>query len=474
MPWTKVGSLTPPTNTVTPVEPYVRPVDWLPLPAVNVGEQKVVGLYAVFPYDGANLVAVSCAGAYTVDWGDGTAPENYATGVQADHLYTYASLPAGTGTTRGYRQAIATITPQSGQTLTVVNLGRKHAQVTSTVPSTGWLDVCMAGASVTSLVLGTNTGQTALVNPGSLEQLEYKGPSAITNISYLFTNCYNLQSIKGAQFTANATVATGFINGCNALRTLADLNLSKITATTLFASNVTLQRIAGINLSTATSAVNMFNGCTALVEIADLNLAAATAAPSMFTGCTSLRTATSINMPIATSVSGMFSGCTNLTTVTGLTTANVTQFDNMFNNCLSLRVGPSFDTSRADSFSSVFSGCVALQRVPVYNLVKGIYFTNTFLNCKSLTEIPAWDMAAATADTTGFVSNCTSLSSVGITGLKVSISFSGCRLSSAALDALYTQLGTGTGKTITVTGNYGTTGDTPSIATAKGWTVTGS
>lgn len=24
-----------------------------------------------------------------------------------------------------------------------------------------------------------------------------------------------------------------------------------------------------------------------------------------------------------------------------------------------------------------------------------------------------------------------------------------------------------------VTGNYGTTGDTPSIATAKGWTVTG-
>lgn len=35
--------------------------------------------------------------------------------------------------------------------------------------------------------------------------------------------------------------------------------------------------------------------------------------------------------------------------------------------------------------------------------------------------------------------------------------------------------GTGTfvARTITVTGNYGVTSDTPSIATAKGWTVTG-
>jgi len=30
-----------------------------------------------------------------------------------------------------------------------------------------------------------------------------------------------------------------------------------------------------------------------------------------------------------------------------------------------------------------------------------------------------------------------------------------------------------TGRTITVTGNYGTAGDTTSIATNKGWTVTG-
>jgi len=46
-------------------------------------------------------------------------------------------------------------------------------------------------------------------------------------------------------------------------------------------------------------------------------------------------------------------------------------------------------------------------------------------------------------------------------------------LSSAALNEIYTNLATVTGQTITVSGNYGTTGDDPTIATAKGWTVSG-
>jgi hypothetical protein len=49
-----------------------------------------------------------------------------------------------------------------------------------------------------------------------------------------------------------------------------------------------------------------------------------------------------------------------------------------------------------------------------------------------------------------------------------------CKLSAAALDEIYTNLPTVVGQTITVTGNYGIAGDDPTIATAKGWTVTGS
>lgn len=48
------------------------------------------------------------------------------------------------------------------------------------------------------------------------------------------------------------------------------------------------------------------------------------------------------------------------------------------------------------------------------------------------------------------------------------------KMAAEELNEIYTALPTVTSKTITVTGHYGTGGDNPSIATAKGWTVTGS
>ncbi len=46
-------------------------MDWLPLPAIQPGEQKLVGLFGVYPGEG-NVLALRAAGNYTVDWGDGT------------------------------------------------------------------------------------------------------------------------------------------------------------------------------------------------------------------------------------------------------------------------------------------------------------------------------------------------------------------------------------------------------------------
>jgi hypothetical protein len=65
------------------------------------------------------------------------------------------------------------------------------------------------------------------------------------------------------------------------------------------------------------------------------------------------------------------------------------------------------------------------------------------------------------------------MSAMKFTALKVTFSVASLKLSGAALDEIYTNLPTVTAKTITVTGNYGTATDTPTIAIAKGWTVTG-
>ena len=60
------------------------------------------------------------------------------------------------------------------------------------------------------------------------------------------------------------------------------------------------------------------------------------------------------------------------------------------------------------------------------------------------------------------------------TGINVSVNMANCMFGATALNEIYTNLSaSGAGKTITVTGNYGTASDDPSIATAKGWTVTG-
>jgi hypothetical protein len=68
---------------------------------------------------------------------------------------------------------------------------------------------------------------------------------------------------------------------------------------------------------------------------------------------------------------------------------------------------------------------------------------------------------------------CNSLARIRAEDFRFTFSVAGCKLSAAALNEIYTNLPVVTSQTITVTDNYGTTGDNPAIATAKGWTVTG-
>jgi len=98
-----------------------------------------------------------------------------------------------------------------------------------------------------------------------------------------------------------------------------------------------------------------------------------------------------------------------------------------------------------------------------------------FNACYSLTSVPAFDVTAVTSSINfnGMVSNCNSLSRIQASDFRFTFVVSNCNLSSTALDEIYTNLPTVTGQTITVTGNYGVAGDDPTIATAKGWTVTG-
>ena len=99
--------------------------------------------------------------------------------------------------------------------------------------------------------------------------------------------------------------------------------------------------------------------------------------------------------------------------------------------------------------------------------------TTMFSGCNNLIEVGSIPCTSVTTISNTFL-NCVSLKRMGITNINATFSVGNCALDSNALNEIYTNVSaTGAGKTITVTGNWGTANDNPSIATAKGWAVSG-
>jgi len=173
-----------------------------------------------------------------------------------------------------------------------------------------------------------------------------------------------------------------------------------------------------------------------------------------------------------TSAAYAFRECSRLASVSVGDTSNMTSFQGMFYGCYSLQSVPALNTANGTNFSGMFTNCFSLQSVPALNTANGTNFSSMFYGCYSLQSVPALNTANGTNFSLMFY-NCSSLQSIGCTNIAADISVANCSLSGPALDAIYANLATAS-KTITVTGNYGTASDTPSIATAKGWTVVGS
>jgi hypothetical protein len=104
----KFGAYTPAPSAL--LTPYVRPADWPTLPTLTESDQRFVGVHAVYENDG-NFCALSAAGDYTVDWGDGVT-ENFAANVVAYHTYSFADADLPVATSRGYKCAVVSVTMQ--------------------------------------------------------------------------------------------------------------------------------------------------------------------------------------------------------------------------------------------------------------------------------------------------------------------------------------------------------------------------
>ena len=213
---------------------------------------------------------------------------------------------------------------------------------------------------------------------------------------------------------------------------------------------------------------------------------------SAFSGCQSL---TSVTLPTSatslSTVSNMFTNCFLLTSVTLPATVSATTgvMGSMFSGCFSLKTItlPTTQTTGLTSIGSMFLNCLSLTTINntsnLGNTSTGstIYVngaTNTGMD--SLTTL-SFSTKFSVLDVSGTVSIPTALTSLRLlnngsgqyAGTSPQVDVRYTSLGTAALDQLFTDLPTITSKTINITGTPGAATCTRSIATAKGWTVTG-
>lgn len=477
-------------GSVTPTNTWVRPTDWLTMP--TPGAQEVIGLMAVYNDDG-NYIAFNCQGAYTVDWGDGTAPVNYASNTVASYQHTFASLPSGTTTSKGFRQALVRITPQAGQNLTNVSLGNTLHPTLGKSYSVGWLDFDIRTPNASVTWNGGGNG----IRYARLEKIVIRELGA-QNPQNLFTNMFNLRSvyIEPSEMSGRTAFNNMFTN-CYALEEAPFFDTSSATNTSLmFSSCYSLKSVPNYNLASTTNVSSMFDSCFSLETVPAFTLGTNTV--SMFQNCPALIETPAFNTSNVTNMTSMFSSCTALETVALFDTSKVTDFNNMFFTCRSLKSIPQFNTILGQNFTSMFALCNILTEIPLLNTVAATNMTGmfngcnnimylptlntanvttlsqTFQNCFNLRELPAFSFPVCTVFTS-WLANNTTLSKSNIINATRGHSYSGMSLSQANIVTIFNNLGTASvAQTITVSSNPGYAGLTAAerlIATNKGWTI---
>ena len=194
------------------------------------------------------------------------------------------------------------------------------------------------------------------------------------------------------------------------------------------------------------SLANWFNGCELLEKITGLDTSLATLFNLAFYNCNALRDFSWISFAQATDMSSAFVNCYELKTIT-------------------------INTPTITSLSATFNGCISLRRAEVI-APNAASAANCFISCLLLTDVTLHTKANAARTSTYTKANMLSWIN-DLSGSSVVMSVASCNLNAAALNRIFTDLGTVTSATITITGTPGAATCDRSIATAKGWTVTG-
>jgi len=401
---------------------YVRPSEWIKN-TITPGEQKIQMIALLTPTSVyTRSVAVQCQGDYTVTWGDGTASENFTSGVTAKHTYTLANL--GSPVASGDYQAQITIVPQGAGTLTVLDLVQPfEAGKLSRNP-------------IAEIITGPNTITT------------FK-PTSVNTIDNPF--CQRIELLSPITTTDSTTCPFWQMTALREI--IGTINYTGTTLAACFTNCFLLQKTPIINLTSAcTQLTTTFQSCQFLQD------------PPVINGSSGVL-----------SVSSCLNSCTSLRSVPTWDLSACNTFTNFMVSCRFIRDGGAWTFTQPNTNASGMFTSLPIEVVgPFTGTANVITWTSMFANCYQLRRIlGTLNMSAATSAVTPFLGDI-ALESVDINpGPNQNITIVG-NFDATQLNAIYNNLPPASAKTITVTGVPGGAGDDPTIATAKGWTVTGS
>lgn len=429
---------------------WVRPADWLTLPGLNGTQEKFVGLFAVYDTD-SNFLAFSFNGDFIVDWGDGHT-EYFNSGDKAQHAYRWDRTPSSTQTSRGYRQVIVTVTPQSGNHLTSMSLNRWHDNVAIDdyyyveVP---WLDISVSmpnADSGDSIYFGTDSNSSmsslekvTIVNAGGCSDMEYlvgyncrnlgefnllSAPNleymydmfyncvslknvnicnlpAANDMEYMFQGCYSLEHIELTGLSSVEYLSDIFYD-CYALKSVKMSGLVNVTESPLYdlvSSYVDQPNTRSLTLEDLNSVENLddafydwgsdFKG--------HLKLTGLTALTDIDYGLGynyDLESVELYGLTNATSAYETFYECYALKNVVLEGTEKLESTEYMFEYCYGLEKAPMFDTSAVTYMYGMFYDCNSLVDVPLYDTSKVEDMGYMFYDCYSLKTIPQFDTSS--------------------------------------------------------------------------------
>jgi hypothetical protein len=304
----------------------------------------------------------------------------------------------------------------------------------------------------------------------------FSNTSNVTNTSSMFNSCFELKYAPELD-TSNVLYTNDMFSGCYVLRSVPAYNYSKvINAQRMFSACFEIDSFPDMDFSSATNLQQTFYSCRGLIDAPKITTTSVLENASyLFSYCYGLRTlppAEYLDLSGATTLYQAVYTCNAVEELPNYNTSSCTNFAYAFGGLISLKQIPHFDTSQGTNFSHFLYADYLLEEIPLFDVSNGTDFTNAFRSMLRLQKMPALDFSNAT--------NCTELfrdnqvcRKVEATGIGQTFSVYNNRMSTAELENLFTSLPTVSGKSVNIGANAGTATCDRTIATAKGWTVSG-